>query len=144
MNQCFRLFALMAVSPAFAADLADLEWMLGCWESADGHAAEVWVKDTDTSFLGFSATTADGAIVFYELLRVASNTEGVTYTAYPMGQAPTVFAATEIADEHVSFTNPDHDYPQKIAYGREGGGLIAVISMLDGARPQSFDKEQCD
>ena len=137
--------ALIAISPAFAADSVDLEWLLGCWQSPDGNAMEVWVRDTDTSFLGFGVSTSEGVIRSYELLRVALNAEGeLTYTAYPRGQASATFAATEIGEQQVTFTNPQHDYPQKITYERNGDELLARTSALDGGGQQSFDKVKCE
>ena len=137
--------ALIAVSPAYAADSVDLEWLLGCWQSPDGNAMEVWVRDTDTSFLGFGVSTSEGLIRSYELLRIASNAEGeLTYTAYPKGQASATFTATEIGDQRVSFTNPQHDYPQKITYKRSGDDLFAGTSKLNGGGQQSFDKVKCE
>lgn len=145
MGLSLRILALMAIAPAYAADLNDVEWMLGCWQSADGQALEVWVKVSETSFTGFGVAVSGGEFVFYELLRVDSTARGaLTYTAYPMGEAPTVFTATELRDERVVFTNPDHDFPQKITYSREGDALSAATSSLDGKGRQSFDKVACD
>ena len=138
-------FVLLAMSPAYAADSVDLEWLLGCWQSTDGNAMEVWVRDTDSSFLGFGVTTSEGVIRSYELLRVASDEEGaLTYTAHPKGQASATFTTTEMGDKRVTFTNPEHDYPQRITYERNGDDLYARTSALDGGRQQSFDKVKCE
>ena len=145
MNWRLRFIVLIAISPAFAADSVDLAWMTGCWKSPDGKAMEVWVRDSDAAYLGFGVATSEGVVRFYELLRVASNAEGeLTYTAYPMGQASTTFTATEIGDQHITFTNPNHDYPQKITYRRKGDDLFAGTSAMDGERHQSFDKVKCE
>ena len=136
---------LLAMSPAFGGESVDLEWLLGCWQTPDGNAMEVWVRDTDSSFLGFGVATTDGVIRSYELLRIASNEEGeLTYTAYPKGQASATFTATETGDQRVTFTNAQHDYPQKITYERKGDELLASTSALDGGRQQSFDKVKCE
>ena len=136
---------LLAMSPAVASDTADLEWLLGCWQTPDGSALEVWVKDADSSFLGFGVTTSEGAIRSYELLRIASTEEGAwTYTAHPKGQASATFTATETGDQRVTFTNPEHDYPQRITYERNGDDLLASASAMDGGSQQSFDKVKCE
>ena len=136
--------ALLAMSPAVASDTADLEWLLGCWQTPDGSAMEVWVRDTDTSFLRFGVATSEGVIRSYELLRIASNEEGeLTYTAHPKGQASATFTATEMGEQRVTFTNPEHDYPQRITYERNGDDLLASASAMDGASQQSFDKIKC-
>ena len=136
---------LLAMSPAVASDTADLEWLLGCWQSPDGNAMEVWVRETDTSFIGFGVTTSEGVIRSYELLRIASNEEGeLTYTAHPKGQVSATFTATEMGEQRVTFTNPEHDFPQKISYKRDGDDLIAGASALDGGNHLSFDKVKCE
>ncbi len=136
---------LLAMLPAVAADTVDLEWLLGCWQTPDGNAMEVWVRDTDSSFIGFGVVTSEGAIRTYELLKIASNKEEeLTYTAHPKGQAPATFTATEIGDQQVMFTNSEHDYPQRITYERIGDELLARTSALDGGRQQSFDKVKCE
>ena len=137
--------ALIAMSPAFGGDTADLEWLLGCWQSPDGNAIEVWVRDTDTSFIGFGVSTSEGAIRSYELVKITSNADGeLTYTAHPKGQASATFTATEIGGQRVTFTNPEHDFPQKITYERVGDDLIASASAIDGANDLSFDKVKCE
>ena len=145
MGLSLRILALMAIAPAYAADLNDVEWMLGCWQSADGQALEVWVRDSETSFTGFGVAVSGGEFVFYELLRVDSTARGaLRYTAYPMGRTPTVFTATELRKGRVVFANPDHDYPQKITYIRKDDALSAGTSTLDGQGRQSFEKVACD
>ena len=34
----------------------------------------------------------------------------------------------------IEFSNPAHDYPQRIRYWREGDTLHAEIALLDGSR----------
>jgi len=107
----------------------DLEWLVGCWETPDRSAIEVWVKEQDGDLIGFSAAIDDNRIAFYEVLRITNTESGTaTYTAHPIGQATTSFSATSVSEQEVKFSNPAHDYPQEIAYKREGTDLIATIS----------------
>jgi Domain of unknown function (DUF6265) len=123
----------------------DLDWLVGCWETADGSSKEVWVKENDSSLIGFSVTVSDSTVDFYEVLRVAVGQDGVlTYTAYPSGQSPATFVASKANGTNVVFSNPAHDYPQEIAYRLEDTSLYATISALNGSKPQSFDKQRCD
>ena len=41
----------------------------------------------------------------------------------------------------IEFTNPAHDYPQRIRYWREGDKLIAEIALIDGKRAVSWTYE---
>jgi hypothetical protein len=123
----------------------DLDWLAGCWESADGSAKEVWIRESDGSLIGFGVVVSDGAVEFYEVLRVVANQDGaLAYTAYPAGQSPTTFIEAAASNAHVLFSNPDHDYPQEITYRLEGDRLFATISALNGRNPQTFDKRRCD
>jgi hypothetical protein len=123
----------------------DLDWLVGCWESADGNAKEVWVREPDGSLIGFGVVVSDGAVEFYEVLRVVVNQDGaLAYTAYPAGQSPTTFVEAAASNAYVLFSNPDHDYPQEIAYRLEGTKLYATISAQNGRNPQTFDKRRCD
>ena len=122
-----------------------LAWLEGCWESADRGSREVWVVEDERSLVGFSVTLDGTSIVFYELLSIRADDDGSwTYNAHPSGQASAKFLASEIGANEVLFVNPEHDYPQEIRYRRDGDKLFASISMLDGEKPNSFDKVACD
>lgn len=126
-------------------DSKQLSWLAGCWVSTDKSAQEVWVVDSDKSLIGFNVVFSDNKVGFYEVLSIKSNDDGsLVYTPHPFGQPSTVFAATEVGENTVVFTNPDHDYPQEIKYAREGNHLNATISLLGGDQPNSFDKVACD
>jgi hypothetical protein len=136
------LFYFLAAQVTLASDL---DWLVGCWETADGSSKEVWVKENDSSLIGFSVSVSDSAVDFYEVLRVDIHQDGVlTYTAYPTGQSPATFVASKAIGTSVVFSNPEHDYPQEIAYRVEGTSLYATISALDGIKPRSFDKQRCE
>ena len=124
---------------------SNLDWLVGCWETVDGSSKEVWVKEPDGSLIGFSVAVSGGVVEFYEVLRVVMNQNGdLTYTAYPAGQSPATFIAAEATSTSVVFSNPDHDYPQEIAYRLEDARLYATISALNGQNPQSFNKQRCN
>lgn len=126
-------------------DNDQLDWLIGCWASADKSTQEVWVIDSDRSFVGFNIVLSDNKVDFYEVLSIRrDNDNALVYTPHPFGQASVPFVATQISDNEVVFTNPDHDYPQEIRYLREGNRLLATISLLGGKRPNSFDKVACE
>jgi hypothetical protein len=123
----------------------DMDWLVGCWESADGSSKEVWVREPDGALIGFSVAVSDSAVKFYEVLRIVANQDGeLAYTAYPKDQSPTTFVQLDAANAYVLFSNPDHDYPQEIAYRLEDARLHATISARNGRNPKSFDKQRCD
>ena len=144
-----RGFAALLLIPilASAGDSAQrgFDWLAGCWVSADGNSQEVWVVDSDKSLIGFAVALRTEKIVYYEVLSIKLNSDGLwTYTAHPSGQASASFIATEASENSVIFANPDHDYPQEISYRREGNQLYANISLRGGENPNSFDKISCE
>lgn len=145
MKKCQALFALLYLLHTQVTLADDLDWLVGCWQTADGSSKEVWVKEPDGSLIGFAVAVSDSGVDFYEVLRVVVNQDGVmTYTAYPEGQSPATFVAKNATNTSVVFSNPDHDYPQEIAYKLEVATLYATISGLNGQKPQSFYKQRCD
>jgi len=144
-----RVFAALLLAPmlASAADPAqhDLDWLAGCWITADESSQEVWVVDGDNSLIGFSVALGADKVQFYEVMSIKLNDDGVwTYTAHPSGQASASFTATEAGEYSVVFANPAHDYPQEISYRRDGNRLYANISLRGGENPNSFDKIACE
>ena len=50
----------------------------------------------------------------------------------------TMFPAIAEGVRDISFANPDHDYPQRIRYWREGRLLMAETAKMDGSQTQSW------
>ena len=135
---------LLACAPVLAcADSDPFHWLLGCWEDPASGSREVWVRQSDNEWLGMNATLAGGRIVFHEVLAIHRDAAGYHYTAHPEGQPAATFSAAAPRDGAVAFTKPDHDYPQRIRYERSGATLHATIELLDGSRPNRFDKVRC-
>ncbi|MDA1369775.1 MAG: DUF6265 family protein [Proteobacteria bacterium] len=123
---------------------SSLDWLSGCWVTDDQSSQEVWVVNSDKSLLGFGVALDAGKIVFYEVLSITQNDNGLwTYTAHPSGQESASFIEVETSENRVVFAKPDHDYPQVISYRRHAGQLYAIISLLGGDNPNSFDKIAC-
>lgn len=144
-----RLIAVLAVLPAVASGSAatggELSWFAGCWMTPDKTSQEVWVVEGDGSLTGFNVTVTDNSVSFYEVLNIRPNQNGTwAYTAHPSGQERTSFVLAELSENSAVFTNPDHDYPQQIAYVRDGDRLDATISLLGGEKPNIFSKVACE
>ena len=50
------------------------------------------------------------------------------YIAQPGGQPPTHFARTDGGENWVRFENPEHDFPQRIEYRRDGDRLYTEVA----------------
>lgn len=135
-------FAL-AGAHAQDTDSADLDWLVGCWQSASGEIREVWSVAEDGYYFGYSVVLSDSRVVFFEQMRI-DPAETPIFNAYPMGQGPSAFPGIEMSQAHITFANPDHDYPQKITYKRDRDRLRAVISKMDNLEPRHFDYEPCE
>lgn len=141
------LLATTATPIAAEGPPADrLDWLLGCWEDADGSAMEVWVKEASGDLMAFGMASHQGEVVFFELIRIEVDADltPISYTAYPYGREPTTFRAEEVGEASIVVRNPQHDYPQEITYRREGEELVATTSLLGGDRLRTFDKRRCD
>lgn len=130
----------LIITPACQAQQPDLGWMEGAWRSTgEGPVSEeVWSDDAGGLMLGTNRTIANGRAVAFEFLRIELASDTARYCAQPGGQPAVCFTMTEIEGSRVRFENPEHDFPQVIAYQRDGDTLTATISDLSGEQAMSF------
>lgn len=144
-----RILMALLLTPMLASGgetaQGSLDWLAGCWVTADKSSQEVWVVDSAKSLMGFAVSLDAEEVVFYEVLNIKQDANGLwVYSAHPSGQASASFVAIETGESSVTFANPDHDYPQEIHYRRDGNQLYATISSSGGANPNSFNKTACE
>lgn len=87
--------------------------------------------------LGLGRSVREGRPAFWEQLRIEAVDGVLTYVATPKGQATTAFALAELGPHTVTFANPEHDFPQRITYRREGEVLTATIEGVRQGEPAS-------
>jgi len=112
-------------------------WMSGYWLScADGETAENWIGAGRDTMLGTNLN--DGG---FEFLRIAANDHGgLSYYSMPNGQSPaTEFAMTSNTGSRAVFENPQHDFPQRIIYARDGDVMTARIDGPVNGREQAME-----
>lgn len=112
--------------------IESLAWLSGHWnrtglpEGRAGH--EQWRRE-GSALVGTGSMQRDGQTVFEEKLRIEADGDGVFYVAdVPGNAAPVRFRMVEQTDAAAVFENPDHDFPKRIAYRRDGNRLHAQIS----------------
>jgi len=133
------LALLLGAQAAPHARVADLGWMSGHWRTADGATEEDWTAPRAGMMLGTSRTIQSGIAREYEFLRLQAGADGVpVYWASPNGIAPVGFRLSRAGPASATFDNPDHDYPQRISYRRDGEALVATISAIDDSRATSW------
>lgn len=134
---------LTAPIPAFAvSDAPEMpEWMVGAWEhkADNAWADEHWTPLRGDLMLGSSRSGTGETLNFWEQMRIQKEEDGaVVFWAIAGDQKPVRFEATGSGENSIVFENPDHDYPQRIHYWREGTALKAEISLSDGSKAVQF------
>jgi hypothetical protein len=140
---------VVALARPFSEDapsrgLDQLAWMVGAWAAEhDGgmRVEEHWIDARGGNMMGLGRTTRGDRMMFYEFLRIEQTPDGtITYHAAPKGRSPaTPFKMIEMSSDKVVFENPQHDFPVRITYWREGAdGIGARIEGKDGKNPQSW------
>lgn len=127
-----------------AAELASLDWLLGNWQrtgmAAGTSGDEHWRRQADV-LEGEGRSYRQGELRFKERLRIIDEGGQLYYVADVAGNpAPVRFALVEQGAQSAVFENPRHDFPQRIAYQRNGRRLTATVSA--GERVQVFQFEQ--
>jgi hypothetical protein len=129
-----------AAGAAVSAQVEDLAWLAGCWRSEEGGEVveECWLAPRGEVMLGVNRAVSKHRTGF-EFLRIADPGEGLAYLASPGGAAPTAFRLVELGEERAVFANPDHDFPQRVLYWKEGGRLRARVDGVIDGKTQAID-----
>ena len=131
------LLALSAT--ARAGELPD--WLTGEWLQVrdDRWTEEVWTLPRGGVMVGVGRTGRGGVLRSWEVMRIVRAADGsLAFHGAPEGGAATIFPAIAEGVRDISFANPDHDYPQRIRYWREGRLLMAETAKMDGSQTQSW------
>ena len=135
------VLALLALpGAARAAPPPDLSWLAGDWRRCQGGeiVEERWLGPRGGLLIGANLTTSKGKASF-ENLRIAWNDEAWTYWAAPMGRTPVPFRMIEAGAQRAVFANPEHVFPARIVYWREGDELLARIEGTIRDRPAAVE-----
>ena len=128
------LIGLHAGALAQPASVQGLAWLQGCWEinSPERVVEEQWTAPRAHSMLGSSRTLRGDKLVAHEFVLLREQGEQLAYEVQPSGRPSTVFLSVSIGEASVVFENLQHDFPQRVAYQRNGAELLAWI---EGPRP---------
>ena len=118
------------IAPAKApASIESLAFMAGHWSSTDpegGLSEELWLPPAGGLMVGVNRSVSPKGAMF-EFLRIETKPAGVFYVAMPGGGLPTPFRLTASTATSATFENPQHDFPKRITYRRDGDTLVARI-----------------
>jgi len=118
--------AVVILSACSAYSQAMPEWMAGSWSSEqDGvRMEEHWTRGDDDLMLGMHQDVSKGRTSF-EFLRIERRDGKLVYLAMPHAKPETPFPLKSATADRVVFENPEHDFPQRIIYWRDGARLCA-------------------
>jgi len=136
-----RLALLIAPLLAAADAAPRFGWLEGRWlsETPRGWTEEQWSADRGGDLVGFGRTGRGEAARTFDFMRIGRGGDGgVAYFAQPGGRPAVAFRLVASGPSSAVFENPAHDFPQRIAYRRDGDRLIATISRIDGGSAISW------
>lgn len=127
-------------------DIQKAEWLIGTWENKTqkGSIFETWTKSGENEFSGKSYSVKDKDTIIFENIRLLQENKKLFYIPAVKNQnngLPVRFAAKSISENQLVFENPQHDFPQIIAYTKiTSDSLIAEISGTKNGqnRKQTF------
>ncbi|APV52278.1 hypothetical protein BWI17_04155 [Betaproteobacteria bacterium GR16-43] len=131
---------MLAISTVATAQspsrVAALEWMTGTWvhETPEGRTTETWLGPGNGLMVAANLATWKSGRKFFEFLRIGDTPDGFSYYASPGGKPVTEFKLKTLGDRKVVFENPQHDFPQRILYWRDGEALVARIEGTAGGK----------
>lgn len=129
MKRTLTVALLLAACAAAQAQIQRLAWLAGCWSLTEGARTvdEQWMAPRVGAMQGMSRTVRGDKLAAFEFVLLRERGDVLDYEVQPSGQARTVFTSTEITDRSVVFENLQHDFPQRVAYRRNGDELLAWI-----------------
>jgi hypothetical protein len=130
---------LALTSAAHAGELPD--WLTGEWlqQRDDRWSEEVWTLPRGGTMIGVGRTGRGEALRSWEVMRIVRSADGtLTFHGAPEGGRAVSFPIVEQGVRDITFANPNHDYPQRIRYWREGRLLMAETAKMDGSEAQNW------
>jgi len=130
----FTIFANTASAQQSVSEkFKQLEWLRGKWNRTNAKPGEsgyeVWSAAKNNGMFGKGVTLKGEEPVFIEELELSIKGEDIYYMVrVPDEVAPIPFKLTSISKDAFTCENPEHDFPKKIAYTRNGKKAKAVIS----------------
>jgi len=126
-------------------------WLQGCWRSTRGETTieEQWMAPRGGAMLGMGRTVRGSTLAEYELVLIKEQEGHLAYEAHPSGQPTATFMTTTASDSSVVFENPQHDFPQRVGYRRNGADALDawIEGQANGKSRRvdfSYQRARCD
>lgn len=90
--------------------------------------------------LGVARSVVGGLARAYELMRIEERDGALIFTALPSGQKEASFLMMAMSENQVVYSNPKHDFPQRISYRLTAeGSLLGRIEGTSKGAPRAVD-----
>jgi hypothetical protein len=127
----------VAGRPALAQPgLKQLYWLEGVWMRLpikDAHQLEIWKIDRDGSLRGFGCRVEDTDTITHENMKIMATAAGLVFMVdVPHYARPVSFLLRQKKGTNWIFENPDHPFPSRISYRRQGRGRMLCTSEGGG------------
>ena len=142
----FTLFLIIlgysaAAQSVTEKDFSKLSWLEGSWKRTNVKpgrtASESWKKSNPNELVGLGVSIKEQDTTFVEKLKILVKDNSIYYVAdVAENKTPVYFKFTELTTEGFVCENPDHDFPKRISYKKEGNSLKAITS--GGGRSVDF------
>ena len=137
------LLALGLISSCSRYNTNQLHWLKGSWQDTSRNYFETWSFDGQGTIIGYAYQLNGQDTVFTEDLAIAQVGYGLMYIAKVSNQneeRAVSFGAREVSASEASFTNRQHDFPNRIQYFFVDRKHIRVeISDNQGQQKQTFN-----
>jgi hypothetical protein len=112
-------------SEKVADDFRKLAWLGGTWVRTNAQTNETgnerWVKMSGSEWQGFGLTMKGQDTVSLERLKLIIKDDAIYYVAdVPENKQAVYFKLTEVSDNRFVVENPEHAFPKKISYLKDG------------------------
>jgi len=136
------MIAFLMLAEVTAATMPMPAFLSGCWEQRredGGWIEECWTDTRGGLMIGSGREGKGDAVAHWEWMRIERGADGaVTFFGSPKGAPAVGFKATGADARSITFTNPAHDYPQRVRYAVTESGLDAEVSLADGSKPNRW------
>ena len=113
--------------------MESLSFMVGCWQQPGANGIrEQFAPPATNMMTGLSQFWRGDRIVDWEFHRIDQGPQGPVITPHPRGEASVSFAPIELTPTRIVWSNPDHDFPNRIIYERVAPDTLVVVAEADG------------
>lgn len=147
MRLLFSAVTLLIAINGFSQQLNSMNWLSGNWkiDTGRGTIIENWKVLDDSTLYGKSLLVkSQGDSVLQESMELQLRKGQWTFTSTVQGQNnnhPVSFKVIYAKGTEFISENPEHDFPQRIAYRRVKNNLFASI---EGRKNGKFGKQNFD